>query len=213
MELYHPQLMPYLESLVPERPAAMQAMEAYAQQTNFPIVGPVVGQFLYLLTRVSGARRVFEMGSGYGYSTAWFAMGVQANSGGEVYHVVWDAELSRKARDYLAQLGLDSLVRFHVSEAIEQLQRTEGPFDIIFNDIQKEDYPRSVPLIKAKLRPGGLAIFDNTLWHGAIFDPNDHSAQTEAIRTLNRMLSEDPDFECSLIPLRDGVLVARLKER
>lgn len=212
MELYHPQLLGYLESLVPSRHPAMEAMERYAQETDFPIVGPIVGQFLYLITRISGARRVFEMGSGFGYSTAWFALGVQANGGGEVYHVVWDEQLSQKARHYLGQMGLDSVVRFHVSEAIEQLQRTDGPFDIIFNDILKEDYPRSVPFIKPKLRPGGLAIFDNALWHGALFDPHDRTPQTEAIRTVNRMLADDPDFECSLIPLRDGVLVARLRE-
>lgn len=188
-------------------------MERYAQETQFPIVGPVVGQFLYLLTRISGAQHVFEMGSSFGYSTAWFAMGVQANGGGEVYHVVWDETLSKKARHALAQMGLDTLVRFHVGEAIEHLQRTEGPFDIIFNDILKEDYPRSVAVIKPKLRSGGLAIFDNTLWHGALFDPTDHTPQTEAIRTLNRMLAEDPQFECSLIPLRDGVLVARLRDQ
>jgi len=209
MELYHPQLMGYLESLVPERHPVLQEMERRAAETHFPIVGPVVGQLLYLLTRLTGARRVFEMGSGFGYSTAWFAMGIRENGGGEVYHVVWDESLSRDARDYLNRLGLADLVRFHVNEAVTQLQQIDGAFDIIFNDINKEQYPASLAVIKSKLRAGGLLVVDNALWHGAIFDESDRSPATEGVRALTRMLTGDPDFICSLIPLRDGVLIAQ----
>lgn len=209
MELYSAQLVSYLESLVPERHPVLQEMEQRAAETRFPIVGPVVGQFLYLLTRLTGARRVFEMGSGFGYSTAWFAMGVRENGGGEVYHVVWDESLSRDAQVYLSRLGLKELVRFHVSEAVAQLQQTEGLFDIIFNDINKEQYPDSLAVIKPKLRRGGLLVVDNALWHGAIFDESDDSPATEGVRQLTRILTHDPDFICSLIPLRDGVLIAQ----
>ncbi|MCS7065881.1 MAG: O-methyltransferase [Fimbriimonadales bacterium] len=209
MELYHPQLVSYLESLVPERHPVLQEMERRAAETGFPIVGPVVGQLLYLLTRLTGARRVFELGSGFGYSTAWFALGVRDNGGGEVYHVVWDESLSRDARDYLSRLGLVELVRFHVSEAVAQLQQTDGQFDLIFNDINKEQYPDSLAAIKPKLRSGGVLIVDNALWHGAIFDESDRSPATEGVRTLTRLLTSDPDFVCSLIPLRDGVLLAQ----
>ncbi len=208
MELYHPQLMPYLESLVPVRHPVLQEMERRAAETRFPIVGPVVGHLFYLLTRLTGARRVFELGSGYGYSTAWFAMGVRENGGGEVYHVVWDESLSRDAREYLGQLGLADLVRFEVSEAIACLQRTEGPFDIIFNDIDKQMYPDSLPAIKPKLRSGGLLLVDNALRHGEIFDLENRSPATEGVRTLTRMLLADPDFITSLVPVRDGVLLA-----
>jgi len=208
MELYHPQLKSYLESLVPTRPAVLQEMEQRAAETHFPIIGPVVGHLFYLLTRLTSARRVFELGSGFGYSTAWFAMGVRENGGGEVYHVVWDETLSCDARDYLSRLGLAELVRFEVSEAIACLQRTEGPFDIIFNDIDKEMYPASLEAIKPKLRSGGLLLVDNALRSGTVFDPEDHSPGTEGVRTLTRMLLADADFICSLIPIRDGVLMA-----
>src|SRR4030042_3246085 len=87
----------YLTGLVPERPAEMQAMEAYAEETNFPIIGPVCGYLCYQVARMVKARSVFEMGSGYGYSTAWFARAVQENGGGKVYHVVWEEELSKRA--------------------------------------------------------------------------------------------------------------------
>src|SRR5438270_6556413 len=124
MELVDEAFTSYLEGLIPARPPVLQEMEAYARKARFPIVGPVVGQLLYLLTRLSGARRVFELGSGYGYSTAWFAMGVRDNGGGEVFHVVWDEGLSRTARGYLERLGLERVIRFTVSEAVTALRST-----------------------------------------------------------------------------------------
>ncbi|MCS7208163.1 MAG: O-methyltransferase [Fimbriimonadales bacterium] len=207
-ELYHPQLSVYLESLVPARPAVLQAMEAHAKATNFPIVGPVVGQFFYLLTRLTGATRVFELGSGFGYSTAWFALAVRENGGGEVHHVVWDAGLSQQARDYLGRMGLLEVVRFHVGEAVQTLQQIGGEYDLIFCDIDKEGYPASLPVVKRHLRIGGVALYDNMLWSGRIWDEADASAATQGIRELTRLIAADGDFACSLLPLRDGVLMA-----
>ncbi|MGQ0571570.1 MAG: O-methyltransferase, partial [Armatimonadota bacterium] len=105
IEILAPEVHKYLDSLVPARPAEMQAMEAYAREHAFPIIGPGAGYFCYMVARMLGARRIFEMGSGYGYSTAWFARAVQENGGGEVYHVVWDEDLSRRARGHLGKLG------------------------------------------------------------------------------------------------------------
>src|SRR5258705_9678968 len=127
-----PHLHEYLDSLVPPRPPEMQAMEAHAKQANFPIIGPASGYFCYQIARMVGARRIFELGSGYGYSTAFFAKAVQENGGGEVHHVVWDEDLSTRARGHLAALGLDGIVRYHVGEAIATLRETPGPFDLIF---------------------------------------------------------------------------------
>jgi caffeoyl-CoA O-methyltransferase len=202
----------YLEGLIPARPPVLQEMEAYARAHRFPIVGPVVGQLFYLLTRATGARRVFELGSGYGYSTAWFAMGVRDNGGGDVFHVVWDDALSRSARGYLAQLGLASIVRFHVGEAVAALRAAEGRFDIIFSDIEKEGYPASLPVIKQRLNPGGLLLVDNMFWNGRVVDRRVTDAGTEAIRTFTRAIFGDPEFASTIVPLRDGVLVARRQE-
>jgi len=154
------------------------------------------------------ARRIFELGSGFGYSTAWFARAVIENGGGEVYHVVWDEELSRQALRHLTTLGYDAVVKFHVGEAVQTLRQTAGPFDLIFNDINKEDYADSLPVIADKLRPGGLLIVDNMLWHGRIFDPQDKTPATESIRKLTDLLTRSPDWIASLMPLRDGVMVA-----
>lgn len=198
----------YLESLVPERPAELAAMEQRARAVRFPIVGPAAGHLCYLLTRLIGARRVFELGSGFGYSTAWFARAVQENGGGIVYHVVWDEELSREAREHLAVLGLDGVVRFVVGEAVEVLRRTDGPFDVIFNDIKKEGYPAALPVIADRLRPGGLLIADNMLWGGRIFDAADRSPATEGVREFTRLITSDPRWISALVPVRDGLLLA-----
>lgn len=198
----------HLTNLVPDRPAILAGMEAEAERTGFPIIGPAAGHACYQLARMIGARRVFEMGSGFGYSTAWFARAVAENGGGEVHHVVWDAALSARAQTSLAELGYLSIVRYHVAEAVRTLRETEGPFDLIFNDIDKEAYASSLPLIAEKLRPGGLLIVDNLLWDGRIFDPENQSSSTEAIRELTRMISADPTWISTILPIRDGLLVA-----
>lgn len=208
MNLVAPEVAEHLTRLVPPRPPELTAMEAEATRTGFPIIGPAAGQFCYLLARALGARRVFELGSGFGYSTAWFARAVAENGGGEVHHVVWDSELSRRARGHLSVLGLVEDVRFHVGEAVAELRRTPGPFDLIFNDIDKEGYPASLEVIAERLRPGGLLIVDNALWHGRPFDDADHTPATEGVRELTRLLTTDPRWIASLAPIRDGLLIA-----
>ncbi len=201
----------FLTSLVPPRPPEMVAMEEYAERTHFPIIGPAAGYACYQVARMVEARRVFEMGSGYGYSTAWFARAVDENGGGVVHHVVWDVELSRLAVGHLSRLGYDSTIQYHVAEAVETLRATEGPFDLIFNDIEKADYPSSLAVIKPKLRPGGVLIIDNILWSGRVFDEADHSPATQGVRECTRLIAQDPDWVVSLLPVRDGVIVALKK--
>jgi predicted O-methyltransferase YrrM len=204
-------LMEYLDSLVPPRPTEMQAMEAYAEKIDFPIIGPASGCLCYQVARMIGARRIFELGSGFGYSTAWFARAVVENGGGEVYHVVWDKDLSQQARKHLAVLGYEKIVRYHVGEAVQALRETAGPFDLIFNDINKEGYAASLPVIAEKLRPGGVLIVDNMLWYGRVFDAGDKTPETGSIRSLTEMLTRSPDWIASLVPVRDGVIVAYKK--
>lgn len=201
----------YLASLVPPREKELQEMEAYAEKHDFPIIGPVCGYYCYQLARMINARSVFELGSGYGYSTAWFAKAIQENGGGVVHHTVWDEELSGRARRHLVKLGSADIVQFHVSEAVEALKQSEGPFDIVFNDIDKQAYPASLPIIKEKLRSGGLLIVDNMLWSGRIFDEKDASPATEGVREFTRQITSDEDWIVSLAPMRDGMIVAYKK--
>ena len=208
MDILAPELTEYLENLVPPRSREMQKMEAYAAKHNFPIIGPVCGHLLYQIARSLKAKRVFELGSGYGYSTAWFAQAVKENGGGEVHHVVWEEQLSKLAREHLKALGYDGLIKYTMGEAIQTLHAAKGPFDIIFMDINKEDYVKALPTIYEKLRVDGLLIVDNILWSGRIFDKKDQSPATEAIRELTGMVMNNDRWVASIIPLRDGLLVA-----
>jgi predicted O-methyltransferase YrrM len=198
----------YLTTLVPPREPELQAMEKYAHENDFPIIGPVCGYYCYQLARMIAAKSVFELGSGYGYSTAWFAKAVRENGGGMIHHTVWDDKLSSMAKDHLSKLGYEDLVQYHNAEAVATLRLTPGPFDIIFNDIDKQGYPDSLPVTKEKLRSGGLLIIDNMIWHGQILDPDDHEKSTEAIRRFTHDITTDPDWIVSLAPVRDGMIVA-----
>lgn len=208
MDLLHPRVAEYLRELSSHDDPVLRALEEEARRTKFPIIGPVMGRVCYQIARMIGARRVFELGSGFGYSTIWFAKAVRDNGGGEVFHVVWDAKLSQRARQAVADAGLTEIVRFEVGEAVATLRRTAGPFDLIFNDIDKEGYPASLPAIKEKLQLGGVLIVDNMLWHGAIFDDADQSPETRGVREFTRAIRGDRDFHVTLNPIRDGFIVA-----
>lgn len=210
-ELIATQLHEYLDSLVPPRPAEMQAMEKHAADIRFPIIGPASGYLCYQIARMIHAQQVFEMGSGFGYSTAWFAQAVKENGGGTVHHVVWDTKLSQEAKQHLTTLGLNDLIRYHVAEAVQELKQTQGLFDLIFNDIDKDAYPMSLPIIAEKLRPGGVLIIDNMIWYGKIFDKKDQSIDTKGVREFTRLITTDPAWIASLVPIRDGVIVAYKK--
>jgi predicted O-methyltransferase YrrM len=210
-ELNYQSVQEYLAALVPPRERELQKMEKYAEENNFPIIGPVCGYYCYQLARMTNAKSIFELGSGYGYSTAWFAKAVKENGGGVVHHTVWDEDLSKRAAGHLSALGSADVVEFHIAEAVETLRQTQGPFDIIFNDIDKEAYPDSLPVIKEKLRHGGILIIDNMLWSGRIFDPDNHDKSTEAIRRFTRDITSDLDWIVSLFPARDGMIVGYKK--
>ena len=216
MGSYKEDLQGYLDSLVLERPSEMKKMEAYAREHSFPIVGPASGQVCYQIAKMIKAKRVFELGSGYGYSTAWFARAVQENGGGEVHHVVWDEQLSQLAQGHLHKLGYDDIVEFHVSEAVEALQQIDGPFDLIFNDIDKPAYPASLAVIAEKLRVGGVLIIDNMLWGGRVLQEGaaDDGADeaTQGILEATRMLMNSSQWVSSLLPIRDGLIIAHKAE-
>jgi len=188
----------------------LRQMEARARRDRFPIIGPLVGPWLYLLTRLLNAKRVFEMGSGFGYSTWYFATALRDNGGGEVVHTVWDRELSEEAQTWLERANLLSCCDFQVSESTLALEQDRGGNDVIFMDIDKEGYPDALPVIERKLRPGGLLLVDNVLWDGRVLDESDSSPATDAIRRFNKYLSGNSHWQYVVNPLRDGLGVARL---
>jgi len=208
MAVTYEQICDYHAKLSQHDDPILLRMEEEARAEKFPIIGPAAGKLLYLTARAINAKRIFELGSGYGYSTLWFARAVRENGGGEVHHTVWSDDLHTRARANLEAAGYTDLVRFHLGEAVQTLRETEGPFDIVFNDIDKDGYPASLPVMKEKLRVGGMILIDNMLWHGRIFDPEDKDDSTEGVREFTRRLLEDKDFVFQLVPVRDGVITA-----
>lgn len=204
------QLGSYLDSLVPTRNEELNIMEQWAREHHFPIVGPASGNLCYLIGRMMGAQNIYELGSGYGYSTAWFCRAVKENGGGIVHHVVWDEGLSARARSHLSTLGYSDIVRFHVGEAVTELSSEEdNSFDLIFNDIDKDGYPKALPVIASKLRSGGVLVIDNMLLQGRIFDNEASGKDLDGVREFTRMITTDDTWTCSLIPIRDGLIVAQ----
>jgi caffeoyl-CoA O-methyltransferase len=200
-----PAIQKYLLDLLPPRDETLAEMEALAARERIPIIGPVVANFLSMLVVLSGAKRIFELGSAIGYSTIWLARA--AGPDAEIHYSDGSEKNARLARGYFERAGVASQIRVHVGDALTELAATPGPFDMLFNDVDKEGYPDVLKAAPSRLRSGGLFITDNTLWKGRILDPK--SEADRAIATFNRLLAESKDFRFpSVLPLRDGVSVA-----
>ena len=198
----------YLYALLPERDPVVNEMEAYAAEHRVPIIGPAVARLLALFVQVSGAKRIFEMGSAIGYSTIWLA-----RAGGpkaKVFYTDGDPENARRAQDYFRRAGVAKRIEVRVGDALDLVKKTPGTFDLIFNDVDKHQYPAALRAAVPKLRRGGLLITDNTIWSGKAARPaaeNDHD--TQGIQEFNRLVYVSKELYPVLIPLRDGVTVCR----
>jgi predicted O-methyltransferase YrrM len=196
----------YLLDLLPERDPVLREMEEQARRRDIPIVGPAVGRMLYQYARLVGARKVFEMGSAIGYSTMWWARA--AGEGAEVFYTDGSKKNAAEASEYFHRAGVDSRIRIEVGDALELLSEQKQEFDVIFNDVDKEDYPRVLHLIGGRLRRGGLFITDNVLWSGRVIQPAVEEESTRAIQEFNRRLYAMQEFFTTVVPLRDGLAVA-----
>ena len=194
----------YLYSLLPARDEVLAEMEAEAAKNDVPIIGPAVARVIYQLAVIIGAKRVFEMGSAIGYSTIWWARAV--GEGGRVVYTDGNAKNGDKARRYFQRAGVSDRITVRIGDALEFLSEEKQPYDIIFLDIDKTDYPRAFRLALPHLRSGGLFITDNVLWSGKVAQPNP-DAETRAILELNRSMYESPDVFTTIFPLRDGLSV------
>jgi predicted O-methyltransferase YrrM len=201
----------YLHSLLPERDSVLREMEEYAHHHLVPSVGPEMGRLLFLLVKLSGARRIFELGSAIGYSTIWLARG--AGRRAQVYYTDNDPANARRAEKYFQRAGVQGRIRLLAGDALESLRRTRGKFDLIFNDVHKQDYPAVFRLALPRLRAGGLLVADNTLWHGRVVWQERLDEGTRAIREFNRLLFSTPGLESVILPLRDGVSISRVSQR
>jgi predicted O-methyltransferase YrrM len=184
-------------------------MEARAEKLGFPVVGRTVGVTLEVIARSVGARRVVELGSGYGYSAYWFARSVGPE--GELHLTDGDRDNERRALDYLGRAGLAEAVTFHVGDAVGTLRELPGEFDIVYSDIDKDGYPDAWREASERIRVGGLYLCDNVLWSGRVtgaIEVDNRPHYTDAIVEHNRLIAEDERYVSTIVPTRDGVMVA-----
>jgi predicted O-methyltransferase YrrM len=180
-------------------------MEAEAERRGFPAVGRNVGVTLEVLARSIGARRVFELGSGFGYSAYWFGRAVGPD--GEVHCTDGDPANVDAGRAYLSRAGLGDVVTYHVGDALESFAGVSGGFDVVFCDIDKPGYPEAWRAASERIRVGGLYLCDNTLSYGrgTVFDDEPGA---KAMREHNLLIERDERFVSTIIPTREGVLAA-----
>jgi caffeoyl-CoA O-methyltransferase len=188
----------------------LREMEERAQAKGFPIVGRLVGVALEVLARAIRARRVFELGSGFGYSAYWFSRAV--GPGGELHLTDRDPDNERAAREYLRRAGLDGPISFHVGDALEAFQETTGDFDVVFSDIDKGDYPRAWEMARDRIRVGGLYLCDNVIQAGGsnvvTGEDSAHPGWASALKTHNEAVAADERYVSMILPIRDGDLAA-----
>ncbi|HUE53679.1 MAG TPA: O-methyltransferase [Terriglobales bacterium] len=195
----------YLYSMLPPRDEVLAEIEAEAAKRKIPIVGPAVARILHQLALMIGAKTIFEMGSAVGYSTIWWARAV--GEGGRVIYTDGNPKNATEARGYFQRAGVSDRITIKTGDALELLSEQKQEFDIIFNDVDKDDYPRVFRLILPRLRKGGLFVTDNVLWSGKVVQKNPDKT-TKAIVEFNRLLYGSPEFFTTILPIRDGVAVA-----
>jgi predicted O-methyltransferase YrrM len=196
----------YIAGLLPKRDAVISDMERYAKRNDVPIIGPVVARTIYLLAQISGAKRMFEMGSAIGYSTIWLARA--AGPGAEVYYTDGDPSNAVRARGYFQRAGVDNCIQIMTGDAVSLIEQVPGEFDLIFIDVDKHQYPEALAKAVPRLRSGGLLITDNVLWSGRV-TAKAKDASTRAIQKFNKLIYSSRELFPVIIPLRDGVAVCR----
>jgi len=205
MNIVDPEIAAYIDHLLPSQDDILKEMEREGEKRQFPIVGPQVGRLLCQMAWLTRAARIFEMGSGYGYSAYWFLKGMPPN--GRVILTDDSRENLDRARDYLKKADLLNRVTFEHGDALEVIEKYPGPFDIIFNDIDKERYPEAFKKALPRIRSGGLLISDNVLWFGRVLT-NSRDPDVEGIRIYNRLVTQTKGLFTTMIPVRDGLSIS-----
>ncbi len=205
MEIVHANIVEYLLNVTPERNQILEDMERYALERNFPIVGPLVGRLLYVLANALHAKRILELGSGFGYSAFWFAKAIGKE--GELFCTEGNSTNIEQAKEYFRRGKIPTRIHFLAGDALKLIDTVDGQFDIIFNDIDKHQYPKAFRKALPRLRKGGLLISDNVLWSGKILDKKP-DADTAGILTYNRLIHSSKDLFSTILPLRDGVSIS-----
>jgi len=183
----------------------------YGAEHDLPLIDAEVGGLLRVVTTAIGARRALEIGTAVGYSGIWLAGALPPD--GQLLTLELDPDRARIARDNFSRAGLADRVSVIVGDAQRMLAKVSGPFDVIFQDSDKQLYGPMLDRLVELLRPRGLLITDNVLWDGEVVpgfvaQPKKNAEDTRAIAEYNQRLSTHPQLMTSIIPLRDGVAVS-----
>ena len=205
-----PELEEYIESLLPRRDPLLRRLEEEIAASNIPGIGPSVGQLLSMLLRIAGSGDVIELGAAIGYSTIWLARGCT----GRVVTLELDAARAVRAQQNVAEAGLADRVLVLREDGVAYLEREERLVDCIFNDLlnsfpDEATVERCFDASLRRLRPGGLLLADNALRRGEVTAPRSQGARNVA--RYNELIAGEPRLESVIVPLRDGVSIARLR--
>ncbi|OGS51098.1 MAG: hypothetical protein A3K65_06615 [Euryarchaeota archaeon RBG_16_68_12] len=203
--IVHKEIEAYIDRLAPRGDDTLQEVEREGLKGGWPIVGHAEGSFLHVLARSIQARRILELGTAIGYSGTWLARALPPD--GELVTVEWDPENAEIARANFERTGVAKRVTLEVGAALDVVPRIKGPFDLIFNDIDKQFYVDVLPLCIERLRVGGLLVTDNVLWSGRVAKRT-RDRESAVIHAYNERLAADPRMAAVIVPLRDGVSVA-----
>ena len=201
--IVHPDIENYLNQLSPAIHPVLSEMEARARAIDFPIMGPLVGRLLYFLVEYGHVHRILECGSGFGYSALWMALALPEN--GNITCIEKDPRNIELAKKYFEEAGQLHKLNFLEGDALEILTNLSGTYDMIVNDIYKEQYPQSLPLILPRLRVGGILVTDNLLWKGDVANTSPTDPKTPFIKEYNSLIFSTPELFSTILPLRDGV--------
>lgn len=203
IDITNPAIHAYLEIVRPPSDPILEEMEALAKEREFPCLGAQCARILHALVKISGARRVFELGSGFGYTMYWMAKAM--GDGGIVIGTDNDAGNVKEAKNFFARGGLADKTDIRHGDALELFEKESGPFDMVFCDIEKSQYVEAFHLAKARLRPGGIYAADNLLRDGRVLSPDDADDGTKGIFEFTQLIYSDPGFFSLIVPIRDGM--------
>ncbi len=195
----------YMLELVKDRDKVLLEMEAYAKKHDFPIIGPLVGQLLSQYAQLINAKRILELGSGYGYSAIYFSKTTSDDT--EIICTDTSEKCKNMAISFFQRMSITN-VKFIVGDALEVLNQLQGEFDIIYNDIDKQDYPEAFKQAIPRLQKGGLLITDNALWYGRVLESTPKRESTKGILEYNRLAFSDSRVLSTINPIRDGICVS-----
>ena len=191
----------YFRGFIPPRDELLIELEQEAEQEHIPIVGPVVGEFLYILAKAMNCKAILELGTATGYSAIYLARGI-SNPGGILTTIERDEAMAARARENISKAGFADRVEVRVGEVFQVLETIEGTYDLIFMDIDKQDYAEALSWCRRLLRLGGLLVVDNVAFLGAsefnqrIFNDN----QWRSVHLYSLMPNHSPE--------KDGLTLA-----